>query len=213
MNGIVLDAARAPISDAQLRMQTGGDSTRMVRTGPDGRFAFADVPPGEARLSVKRLGYAPRSLQLAVLPEDSETRPLEIALDAIPAALGDLVVIGRHSRLQEFDERRTRHSSGQFMTGDEIRSLNPRFSSDLFRRVAGASVRGGHFGSTIRLRGCRPKLWIDGVPVRDAELDEVVNPSEIAGLEIYASTAGIPPEYMDREPRPCGVIVVWTRIE
>ena len=106
-----------------------------------------------------------------------------------------------------------RHTSGQFLTGEEIRDLHPRFTSDVFRRVAGASVRGARFGSTIRLRGCRPKLWIDRVPVRDVELDEVVTPAEIAGLEIYASSAGMPAEYMDREPRPCGVILVWTRIE
>jgi hypothetical protein len=76
--------------------------------------------------------------------------------------------------------------------------------------IPGAYVKSsGRFGNLVRLRGCRPKLWLDGAPV-DAELDEVTTPGEIAGIEIYPSAPSVPSEYMDQ--RGCGVIVIWTRL-
>ena len=134
-------------------------------------------------------------------------------MKSVPAELADVVVLGQDSRLRQFYERRNLHSSGSFITQDEIRKLKPRFSSDLFRRVPGASIRSARFGNAIKLRGCRPKVWMDGIPMRDIELDELTTPAQIAGLEIYSSTAGIPAEYMDIAPRPCGVILVWTRVD
>jgi hypothetical protein len=44
-----------------------------------------------------------------------------------------------------------------------------------------------------------------------AELDDVARPSDVAGMEIYPSNAGLPPEYQDRNNRMCGAIIVWTK--
>ena len=52
---------------------------------------------------------------------------------------------------------------------------------------------------------------VDGVRADNAEIDELISPSEIAGMEIYPSFAGVPAEYMDKENRACGVVLVWTR--
>ena len=67
------------------------------------------------------------------------------------------------------------------------------------------------WGSVVRIRGCRPLLWIDGQRVPGAELDEVLNVRDIAALEVYNSFAGIPPQFIDRETN-CGAIVVWTKV-
>ena len=34
---------------------------------------------------------------------------------------------------------------------------------------------------------------------------------EVAAMEVYPSWAGTPPQYMDRETRACGTIVIWSR--
>jgi hypothetical protein len=65
-------------------------------------------------------------------------------------------------------------------------------------------------GNLVRIRGCAPLLWVDGVRLPGAELDEVVQPADIAAMEIYASFAGIPAQFFDRTAT-CGTLVVWTR--
>ncbi|MBA3645143.1 MAG: carboxypeptidase regulatory-like domain-containing protein [Gemmatimonadaceae bacterium] len=212
VHGVVLDEKRAPIAQVEVRLLQNGELEQVTRTDAAGMFAFGWSRAGAATLSLKRLGYSPSAIQLDVT-NASVTENIEATMKEVVRALPNVVVVEEKRRLHEFEERRHRHASGQFITGEEIMKAHPQFSSDVFRRVGGASLRRGRFGNAIRLRGCRPKLWIDGIPLRDVELDEVVDPSQIAGLEVYASTAGIPPEYMDREPRPCGVILVWTRIE
>jgi hypothetical protein len=47
--------------------------------------------------------------------------------------------------------------------------------------------------------------------VPGAELDEVARPGDIAAIEFYASSAGIPAQYMDRQNRLCGLILVWMK--
>jgi len=63
---------------------------------------------------------------------------------------------------------------------------------------------------------CFPAVYIDdllshrggGEPAR---LDSFLDPMAIAGIEVYASTAGLPPKYQGTGAR-CGVILVWTRV-
>jgi hypothetical protein len=56
LRGIVVDAAGgAPLADVIVRLDGGVMDTR---TGADGRFEFAGVPPGTRELFVSRVGYA-----------------------------------------------------------------------------------------------------------------------------------------------------------
>ena len=52
---------------------------------------------------------------------------------------------------------------------------------------------------------------VDGQRVPGAELDEVIKPEEIAAIEFYPSSAGIPAQYLERGNRLCGLILVWTK--
>ena len=65
-------------------------------------------------------------------------------------------------------------------------------------------------GNVLLLRGCAPLVWVDGVRVPGAQLDEVAPPEDVAGIEIYNSFAGIPARYFDRTAT-CGTILVWLR--
>jgi hypothetical protein len=56
-------------------------------------------------------------------------------------------------------------------------------------------------------------VWIDGQRVPGAELDEVIQPVDIAAIEFYASNAGVPAQYTERENRLCGTIIVWSRTQ
>jgi hypothetical protein len=54
-------------------------------------------------------------------------------------------------------------------------------------------------------------IWVDDQRVPGAELDELIVPSEIAAIEFYPSSAGIPAQYLERGNRLCGLILVWTK--
>jgi hypothetical protein len=72
----------------------------------------------------------------------------------------------------------------------------------------------------VRLRGCGvrgqsaekvgPMVWLDGVRLVGAEIDEVTQATDIAAIEVYNSFAGVPAQYLDRSA-VCGTILVWTK--
>jgi hypothetical protein len=65
-------------------------------------------------------------------------------------------------------------------------------------------------GNLVRFRNCRPTVWVDGIRVVDAELDEVTSMENVAAVEIYKSLAGLPQQFTDRT-NPCGGILIWSR--
>jgi hypothetical protein len=209
LEGIVVDDAKAPVPDAQLSLKPFGQIPRSARSGNDGRFAFDAVPLGDGSITVKRLGYKARTLPISITPANPS---LELAVEEVASDLDPVVVDASGGRMAEFQNHRETSSFGHFFDQKDIQKLSPRFVSDLFRAVPGASVEtGSGIGNTVRLRGCRPRIWVNGVRTVNSEIDEIARPSEIDGLEVYPSWAGTPAQYMDRENRACGTIIIWTR--
>jgi hypothetical protein len=213
--GIVTDTARNPIPRVEIGLVEQREIVRSIRTGEDGRFELVDIPPGKTTIVVRRLGFQPRTY--AVQLRVGATRAfLPVVLDPMPAELEKVIVMARVAesggRLKEFYERRARNAWGSFIERDQIERRNPVWMSDMLRMIPGVRVLPGPYGrQVVRLRGCRPTLFLDGMALRNTELDEVVVPSEVAGIEVYRSSAGLPPQFMDMTG--CGAIVVWTRIQ
>jgi hypothetical protein len=61
-------------------------------------------------------------------------------------------------------------------------------------------------------RGCRdkPRVFLDGLHVPNASIDDILNPGDVYAVEAYVGASRIPPEF-DRIGGGCGVIVFWTR--
>ena len=53
---------------------------------------------------------------------------------------------------------------------------------------------------------CQPALYIDGNPSAGSMND--ISPSAIHGIEIYASSINVPPQYKSSS---CGAILIWTK--
>jgi Carboxypeptidase regulatory-like domain/TonB-dependent Receptor Plug Domain len=213
VTGVVKDSSGAPVPEADVAVIESGAVRRQVATDAAGHFEFRDVPAGSIAIRVRRLGYRPSTVDVVVGATASPTS-LEIIVTPAPAQLEEVRVNPNPvGRLREFyDHRQQRRSFARFLELADIRRIAPTSPSELFRTVPGITIRAATTGgNTIRIRGCQPTVWVDGQRIPGAELDEVVQPSDIGGIEFYSSSAGIPPQYMDPSNRLCGLILVWTR--
>lgn len=211
VSGIVRDVGGAPIPDVEIGIVRGERLQQFVTTTPDGKFLFSGVSAGVVPLRIRRLGYAIQFLE--VDSRETSASRLEIVLKEVAGTLDEVMIPAHETRLRGFyDRRQQRATFGRFLDQDEIHRLGARYSSDLFRSVPGVSVgTGSGGGNTIRIRGCQPMVWMDGQRVYGAELDEVIQPGEIAAIEFYPSNAGVPAQFLERGNRLCGAVLVWTR--
>ena len=214
LNGLVTDSARQPLSDVEITtVSASGDTNRISRTDSRGRFEVGALHPGKLSLEARRLGYASRTVEVEV-KGDAESTAVEIVLSAVPTELQNVVVTAPvQGKLRAFYQRRQQRGTfGRFLEEDEIRRMNPRIASDLFRSVPGVRLANNQSGgNSIRIRGCQPMVWVDDQRVPGAELDDIIVPSDIAAIEFYPSAAGIPAQYLERGNRLCGLILVWTK--
>jgi hypothetical protein len=211
ISGVVRDAGDNPIADAQLSLSREGQPARLFRTGADGKYSFANIAPGAVEISVRRLGYRGSSKSVEVTTGSGETS-LDFQLAEIPSDVADVIVEASKGHLQEFYQHKATSTFAKFFEQKDIEKRHPTYLSDLLRTVAGASLYASErTGNHIMLRDCKPMVWIDGMRAPGAELDEVARPMDVAGMEVYPSSAGLPPQYQDRNNRMCGAIVVWTR--
>lgn len=211
LSGIVHDESNAPVTSAELRLARGGHLEQSARTGADGRFEFKSVAPGDLEISVRRMGYRVSNRNLTV-SANARPNPLDISLQTVATDVDPVMVEGEDAKMKEFDQRRATNNFGKFFDGEEIMKRDPRLMSELLRTVPGASIGAStRVGNRVLLRGCKPTVWVNGMKAFGAELDEVATPSDVAGIEVYLSWAGLPPQYQDRENPGCGAIIVWTR--
>ena len=209
--GTVIDQQGKPIPEVQLSLLHGSSIIDVTQSNASGRFEFREVTPAALAVIAQRIGYRQRTIQVNV-GNTTAQQSVEIDLVAIPVDLEAVVVEDSKGRIAEFNEHRKASKFGKFYDQNEIRKKSPRYLSELFRSVPGARLSPNPSGgSYLLLRGCKPKIWIDGVLAQYAEIDDIISPSEIAGIEIYSSMAGVPAQYMDRENRACGSVIIWSR--
>ena len=214
--GVVTDSAGVGLTGAEVRLVVSGSLAGVARTTADGQFSVTAEITDPSRLQIRRLGFHPSEMILA-FPRDLSRR-LEIVLQAAPQRLAEVEVIDSEAAssglLQGFYDRKRTNAFGKFFTRDMIAAVNAQHVSELLRTMPGVALslsRNG--GYRVRMRSCAqaPLVWIDGVRLPQAELDDVALVDDIAGMEVYQSTAGIPAQFMDRSNGGCGTILIWTR--
>jgi Carboxypeptidase regulatory-like domain/TonB-dependent Receptor Plug Domain len=212
VRGTVMDRSGNPIGSAEVIATYRGQNSRQVRTEEDGRFEFPVLAVGATSITARRLGY--RSLTLNFDVSAATAMPsVAFVLDLLAADVAPVIVNSGAGRLSEFYGHKASTSFGRFFEQADIEKRRGGQVSELFRSVPGVTIIAMNgIGNAIRVRGCQPTLWVDGIRVPGTEVDEVANPTDIAAIEVYTSTAGIPVEYRDRDTRACGVIVLWSKV-
>jgi hypothetical protein len=220
IDGIVSDSNLVPIHAAFVSVL--GTNIK-IGTGPNGRFRITKVPAGQYLVIVKRVGYHPTSSVVEVPVAD--TARLAYTLNQLAQTLDGVVVTEKSLsvRMMEFEARR-RAGQGQFMTQEEIEKRNSVFPTELFRKFLSIDVAPSRNsamteyyalskreGGNPTMGACPMQVYLDQVPLPTPfNLDLLPSPRDLAGIEVYAGSATIPPQY-NGPNRGCGVILVWTK--
>ena len=199
-----------PIAGAHIHLF---GNTGEVVSAPDGSFRLTSVPYGTQSVEVTALGYYPRRYAVDVRPgtEPKVTIPL---LEMAPVLDSVRVTAKRQGPLtlnKEFDER-SAHGSGQYITEDMIAKAQVLQTAELMQQVRGFYVMSDTVYSSRGVtaltgnRVCQPTLYINGNP-GVGTMNDIV-PSAIHGIEVYASSINVPPQY---PASSCGAILIWTK--
>jgi Carboxypeptidase regulatory-like domain len=213
VKGVVTDTAGEPIQGAEVLVIVAGDLVHSVRSRADGRFELDGLRPVPVAVWVRRLGYRALTGPIRLRPD---TAPLlNFVLHAMPSDIDGVVVRAAvddlNGRLTEFYEHKRQSRFGYFFERPDIERRAPTHLSELLRRLRGVHLTpAGALGNRVLLRGCRPMVWLNGLRMPEAEVDEVAHPDEVAGVEVYVSMTGMPARFVDLVGK-CGAVLIWTR--
>ncbi len=207
----------APLTDALVRLP---DLGRATRTDWIGEARLAGVTPGDVRIQVLKLGYAPADITLPV--KGDSVGPV-FRLSPSTSVLDTVRVTSRTvpARMIQFETRR-RVGIGRFLTDSVLEKeagrslaqvLSMRFPG--IRAVAlpynptHYQLVSAHFSTSNShgAKNCGVDIYVDGMLYVD-DIDAIF-PEDVAGVEFY-TTATIPPRYR-RGTGSCEVVLIWSK--
>lgn len=221
IRGNLLDAeSDAPLNGGTVTLL---DDERIhgppVLTDSSGAFVLSASGAGSYRVRVERPDFVPGVSPVLILGA-RDTIEVEFRLSTRDVILDPVVVTARKrpSRfLAGFYDRVEQRVAGNFITRGEIEQKHPVRTTDLLRTLPGVQLAPSEMGggSSIVFRGtCSPTIYIDGIRARmgfdSFNMDDLVSPRDLEGVEVYRSVSEAPAEYVGMEAG-CGVILLWTK--
>jgi len=213
--GIVRDDGGKALASVEV---TAIKQSMTVRTDSTGKFMLAAIPSGPVDLSFRRLAFEPVAIAM-MLPAD-DTTEIEVRLTIVAQRLSAVIVQGHPGKIRvltEFENRR-KAGIGHFITRSQIEQRHPVLLSDMLRMIPGAILAQGETGKTnlrfsrVARNNCPPMFYVDGIQVTGFSIDDMPV-GDVEGVELYAGTAGLPPEFNRmRSTSNCGSVLIWTRI-
>ena len=215
VDAVVRDTTGAGVAGAELSI--AGTTVRGF-TDDDGHLHLGPIAPGPARLTVRRLGFRATTVDVTIAANRATLDTVQLVqvahrLDPITVRSS---IHAYSSRMMGFYERRSQ-GLGHFFTRQQIEDANPRFLTDMFRRIPGVQLASTDIiQHAVRMRGardCPPLLWLDGAPAAAAEYDlDTIDPLSVEAIEVYSGPSEVPLQFKPpMDVQACGVIVIWTR--
>jgi len=218
VRGVAMGSNGRPVAGATVRVLGSGNAGR---AGDDGSFVVTGVVAGTQTVEARAIGFQPQRATLELRDDATTTvtltlSPQTVLLDTVRVTAGRSV----DPAVLDF-ERRWRRGTGVFMDHRSVRERAPIFVTDALRALNGVRiVPVGGYGQRVILRGsfgeCSANVFVDGVPVNQPSttsmgemlLDDLVSPSDVAAIEVYARSATMPAQYQNMNG--CGAVAVWT---
>ncbi len=221
LRGVVRDGDGRPLRDALVGVF---GTQRSARTGSAGTFGIEGIPAGTRTVEVRSIGWQPLTFSMDFMT--NAARDTSVSLGRHAQVLRAVTVLGRGTRASAdangFEARRQEHV-GHFITQEDI-ARQPAFDLiDVLAGIPGVHIEYGKKGfPTPYVHGtgsgfCVPNFFLDNMPFQVdadapfADLNGMVPPETIIGIEVYSSASMIPPQYDKSSSTQCGSIVIWTR--
>jgi hypothetical protein len=191
---------------------------RLARANPMGEATVSDIPWGTQRVRVRRLGYAPSEVDLAIT---RDTTGAVFRLQRTPVQLGTVHVEAEWMppRMKDVEVRR-KQGIGRFLTDTDLDKDRDRdFHVAMTTRFPGLrSVfdNSGHrvLASTRDLNGvggvgvCYVTVYLDGI-LTQREDSDLIRTWDLAAVEFYTGVQ-VPVRYRT-QAYGCGVLLLWSK--
>ncbi|HJQ21975.1 MAG TPA: carboxypeptidase-like regulatory domain-containing protein, partial [Gemmatimonadaceae bacterium] len=188
---------------------------RMTRTDSAGAFRLGGIPAGSQTIEFRALGFSPETREVELAPERDSV--LDVRLTSVKQVLDTIHVVA--TRIFDADvngfARRKRQGFGRFIDEEQIARRSPFDVYSILYGTPSLQIVHQGFDKSVLMRGpvgwCRPTVWMNGVRMPEdmlGELDLLVRPEELGGIEIY-NHGTVPAEFYNFNN--CGAIVMWTR--
>jgi hypothetical protein len=222
LSGRVIDAAGRAIAGAQVWL--AGTPQRTI-SNATGVYSLDTLPLGTQSLEVRAIGYAPRTVVVTLLAGVAATTDVTMERAVV---LPTVVTLGAKSskNLATFEAHKRSSTGGFFIKPTRLEgyaSLQTLHS--LVSGLPGVSVshprdewiasmqrRNTYMGApTVP---CTPQMFLNGAKalLTFGELDEMIDPDDLLGVEVYTRETQIPGIYSLPINQPCGLISIWTRV-
>jgi Carboxypeptidase regulatory-like domain len=218
VRGVVVDSTNRPLADVHISVR--GFETKS--TDLLGRFRIQLPAHQSVVLDVRRLGFMPVQYSLS----GGDDTALVIRMMPVVQQLAKVNVTDRavgSARLQGFEERLNsrRHATtgGFFITAEDIERRKPDLTTSLFTEIPAMRVvrigmtEYGVFGISRDSRGgtpCPATIFLDGQRLTDVSVNSIIQPLDIAGIEVYPSANAAPTQYQSLNGG-CAVVLIWTK--
>ena len=217
ISGVVRNNEGEPLAGAQLMVWGNGSTTT---TRDDGRFSISGLPAGTQTVEARYVGYAPKRVTVDLA--SGRTVSTTITMTERANVLDEVTVYGAERQvandLAGFNQRR-KLGFGRFITRADIEKKRPLRFTDLLRATPGLRIvaTGGMDYAIVASHGgmsggaCQPLVFINGTLLANTDgIDMMVEPQEIAAVEIYNGVGETPPQFRGGMKGECGSIAIWT---
>lgn len=222
-----------PIAYVNLQVNGG----RRYVSDDSGRFRIPVVPGGRASVLLRRIGFEPAEVVLPEMPDttmrvrmSAVARTLETQIVTVRSPFVRLDLSGFYQRMMDVEKGAR---VGYFVTPEDLALRNPVNVTDAVEQFPSIRLRpiddgvvgpdGINHGDGLPLarkfriedrNGCPLTVYLDRVRLRlDDEVNTLIQPRSVAGIEVYPRGVGAPPEYPPHVQGTCnaGVVLIWTR--
>ena len=220
LRGRVTDTEQAPLAYANIQVNGG----KRYVTDDSGRFLLPI--PGNAGFSliVRRIGFEPEHVTFDSIPAAAVRIQLRSVARVLPeqrvtgrAAFVSLDLGGFYGRMRDA-ERGINH--GYFLTPEDFEFRKPTLLTNMAEGLPG--VRIFHHPEPRKnviegLNRCKMTVYLDRIRIvgklggaADDYVNELIQGTDIAAMEVYPRAVGAPPQYQALNGT-CGVVLIWSK--